>query len=313
MKRFKFFIVILLSSASILKSGTPNGASFLEMVTHPRPAALGEAYVAAGDDVYSLTYNPSASAIIKTPELGAAYLNLFDEINLNSFSIVYPFMDRFAVGGDIFYFSFDDIRRDENGTANGELSVNSFAVTLNGAFKITDYLAAGANVRWLREDFDVVSGTTVGFDLGALLKVPLYKEYGELKGGIAIRNIGPDIDLGNASDNLPLTAAVGLSYKILDSLLFTAEYQYEDDDSYNLGVEYVWAEMLSLRMGARFDSRQPDDSRLRFGCGFKYPRFGALDYTYEDQENFGAMHRISYRYIFREQEKTPTIGSKYRP
>jgi|GEM_PF-1631815 len=68
--------ILSVSFALLLTAGIAR-ASFEEIGTGPRAAAMGGAYVAQGDDVNGMFYNPASLAGVNRPELFASYEKMF--------------------------------------------------------------------------------------------------------------------------------------------------------------------------------------------------------------------------------------------
>jgi len=107
------------------------------------------------------------------------------------------------------------------------------------------------------------SGSSFGMavDLGLL-----YRVNPKLNLGLAITNLGPDLQYSQESqaDPLPRNLAIGFSYKLLNSdynrFLITAEANKSLVDVgelkeviYNVGAEYVYADLIAPRVGYIYD------------------------------------------------------------
>ena len=103
---------------------------------------------------------------------------------------------------------------------------------------------------------------------------------------------------------MPLTANAGISYtfrngEMKDKLILAADIEGYWEQSYTLsgGVEYLWTDWLSLRVGYRHkeDYDLLDCISFGFGVREKIKKLdGHLDYAYAPYGDMGATHRISY-------------------
>lgn len=59
------------------------GADFLKIASGVRAVSMGNSYVAVGEDVYSLYWNPSGIASLEAPEAFLSYVNLFSQSDVS--------------------------------------------------------------------------------------------------------------------------------------------------------------------------------------------------------------------------------------
>ena len=114
-----------------------------------------------------------------------------------------------------------------------------------------------------------------------------------------------DAQLSNTPYSLPLSFRAGLSYDFLkgkenQNLVLAGDFVHLSDnpEKFNVGAEYVWNNLLSIRGGyqARYD-----ELGLTVGGGVKFNTesfAGSFDYVYADLGRLGAANRIGVRLTF---------------
>lgn len=78
------------------KKGT-SGAAFLKIGPGARPAAMGEAFSAAGDDIHALYYNPAGLTGVRTWEFSGMHNSYFQDMSYNFIGVAVP-MSRLLSG-----------------------------------------------------------------------------------------------------------------------------------------------------------------------------------------------------------------------
>jgi len=159
-------------------------------------------------------------------------------------------------------------------------------------------MAFGANVKMINLALDENSGSGVGIDLGYIFKLGLDKifvspYYGDLSLGLSIQDlfntrITWDTDK-NWEDEIGRNFKMGFSYSqpipVIKSALTVA---YDVDTRYDglehFGLEYLFSEMLAIRIGSNF-------GYMTTGAGIYLWKF-KFDYAYQSHD-LGNSHRVS--------------------
>ncbi len=202
-------------------------SSFEDIGTGARATALGGAYTAVADDVYSVYYNPAGLVYLYRKELSASYGRLYSGLSDNTkishsyFVYGHPFIGPIGNFGVSYHqYSADDLYSERE-------------VTLAYARRLTRILFGGLGVKQLRRSFSAPVGqtnnlalvdlsktdpvfssgdsrTNYSFDLGLLFRPYLNYTY-----GLSLKNINqPNMSIaGNDSDVLPMSVRSGLSYQ----------------------------------------------------------------------------------------------------
>ena len=204
---------VLLLCATGLRANGVTGADALK--THPsaRAAALGEAFVALGDDLSALSFNPAGLVSLKNASLG--FLHHVGVATLSTEHVAYGQPFSFGtVAGSLLYRSQADIA---NPLAT-DAPVTAFDVSLDAAYAtrfstrfsdLPSVLAqadAGISLKYLRSHLGRFDADAFAADLG--LRAPL----GEgLMGGLSVLNLGPPLKFVNVGDPLPGSILIGIS------------------------------------------------------------------------------------------------------
>lgn len=287
--RAAFFALVLFVAPALRANGVA-GADVLS--THPsaRAAALGNAFVALGDDLSALSFNPAGLASLKAPSLG--FLHHVGVATVSTEHVAYAHPLSFGVlGGALLYRSQADIA---NPLAT-DAPVTAFDVSLDAFYAarpshwlndLPGLLAdadAGVSLKYLRSHLGRFDADTVALDLG--LRTPLPNG---LELGIAVLNLGPPLKFIDVADPLPGSFLVGVSRSFepfKDNLLrfaADAEAPFYSPFRGHLGVEDWLGKSLAVRGGYTVDSER-SLSGFSGGFGLKLDQEGLLfqfDYAF---------------------------------
>jgi hypothetical protein len=315
----------------------PTFAAFEDIGTGARPTAMGGTYVAVGDDVQSLMYNPAGLAQLRMQEISSEYSRLYtgltDGSNIGQYFLGYGRPVRY--GGTI-------------GIGIKQLSLDSLyserTISLGYGEWITETVAAGLAFKQLHHEFEAPnisvddngnvtqsrptffsqygnSSTAYSADLGLL-----WRRTARQTIGFAIQDINePNVALNpNDHEIVPRTIRLGNSYKANRGWLFAASLTSkkslanERDSTITGALEKWWhtkdqgsfAARSSLATGSR------EFQQMTMGAGY---RFGQLQIDYAFVFNLSGItlgdtsgtHRFSFGYRFGTMSKpTVRIASK---
>lgn len=334
------FIIIFGFSAALLgqdisRVGTA-AAQFLKLGVGARPAALGEAAVTMPGEVTGLYWNPASIASIDKTSLAVSRNELYADIAYNFLGFVQPLGGSSAIGVSAVYLDMGQMEITTLAEPNGTetyFTWEAYAIGLSYSRFVTDRLALGGTVKYVREGAYHVNAQTIAIDLGSLLDTGLLG----LKLGMCLSNFGGEMRLSGPGlevsherwkNNpgalptdaylktegfpLPLIFRMGLSSQLVgtEGQLLTSDKNtltlsvdaYDPNDALlrsNLGIEYVWNNILSLRGGYRGISVEKDEydsyvtASYTFGAGLKYNfNFGRVqfDYALTDFKLLGSGH-----------------------
>ena len=297
------------------RAGTA-GFQFLEVPVDPRGAALGGTAVATTRDASALFWNPALSARGGRTQLMGASLAYFADVSLN-YAAATQRVGSFTVGAHVQTLDSGEMPVTTEFSGPGGTGQTFRYLGVVGGVSVsqalTDLFAYGVTAKVAREAAADVAMTVPLLDLGVHYRV------GETGAqiGVAIRNFGLN---GQAEGEIeretvdgetviedefedlvpPTTFMLGVGYDVLragpHALTLAGQLTNPNDNAeqFNVGAEYVWSELLSLRAGYRFGVEEATAPSLGFGV--QVPGLGdrqlRADYGYEQLDRLGATHRI---------------------
>jgi len=247
------------------------------------------------------------------------------DVAFNYAAVVVPLPGIGVIGASATFLSMDDMERTtiNNPMGTGEyFSAGSYCFALSYSRSLTDRFSIGGNVKYVREQIYHSNATGVAFDIGTLFET----QFNGLMIGMAISNYGTkmqmsgrdmltqsDIDpslhgnneninafLQTGEYDIPLTFRVGIGMDVLkgagnSNLILAVDALHPNDDveSLNIGGEYTFNGMFSLRGGYKSLFARDSEEGMTLGGGIRYRVMGftelRLDYAYQD---FGIMNNV---------------------
>lgn len=289
---------ILFFPAPVLAGGPGSaGMQVLKSDLSPRAAAMGGAFAAVADDVYTMSYNPAGLGQLYIPEASAIlHQSGFDDSTLNYISLGLPLpfiglagLEKPGFGmsllladagdfeyklllpdGGVYSKSFD-AQKDRVLTLGYGEKVYSGEVNLEGYnAKIEQYLGLNVKYIWSKMLDDKDPPSTVAFDGGWLLLEPRLG----ISLGASIANYGSGLKYGTEVTKLPSILRLGASWEkptvMEQSVLLAAEgdfYMAESLKSLRFGMEYHFEKFFNLRLGYK---TAEDNNGLTMGLGLHY-------------------------------------------
>jgi hypothetical protein len=335
MRTYILFILGLLlvfnaqaQAQEVTKVGT-TAASFLVIDVGPRGTGMGSAYVSLANDATAMYWNPAG--IARLNNFAATFCNTkwIADLSFNYAGAVLSLGNLGNIGVNATFLGMDQIERttilSPDGT--GELfDAGCYAFGLSYARNLTDQFAIGFNVKLINERMYHSNAYGFALDVGAIFDTHFHG----LTLGMSISNYGtkmqldgrdlqvqhdvdpsvygnnPNINSRLLSDNfdLPLMFRVGVSMDVLkgsynSNLILSVDALHPSDDVeyINIGGEYVFYNMFSLRAGYKELFAKDSEQGLSFGGGIRYNLMGTttfyFDYSYVDFGVFNAIHIFS--------------------
>jgi hypothetical protein len=297
--------LLLISAAGLLGTLAPRpatasagteGASFLELPTGARPAALGNAYTALANDAYGVTSNPAGLARLPYTELNGMHLIYVEDTAYEYASFAHPFGETRGIGAAIQYFRPGDVEgRNESGEPIGDIS-GSYAAFNLGYGQRVGPVALGITGKAIRASIDDVSASAFAMDAGAQ-----WQPKSELTLGAVLQNVGSKLKFISEGDSLPLLARLGGAYRLWEKLTFTGEGVYRKSGplSFHSGVEYMSAEGFSIRSGYTTERTKEMSALAGLSVGVGMNLWGhELGYTWIPLGDFGHSHYLSFSLRF---------------
>lgn len=309
--RSSLIVLLLLAPAALPGQGAGStGAQVLQFTAGGRASALSGAFTAVSSDVDALFYNPAGVATLR---YGAAlaYETYVEDIALASFAGVarigtfsLGLSGLFLDGGEVSEIVPDPAFGGNTGMPTGRVASASEGIArLSVALPFGDRLRVGASAGFVFSSIAEATRSTPSFDLGAQYDL----SFGSI--GLALLNAGgslADDDLVDAE--LPtearlgataeLTRADGLGVQITADIVARLR---EGSGGFLIGAEAGYHATAQRALGAvarvGFSGAEGEGalSSLRFGAGLSLAQL-AMDYTYQNLDFYGAVHRVGVRW-----------------
>lgn len=230
MKKMAGTLIIAVTLLSgILQAQSEAGAVFLLIAPGSRAEGMGEAQVAAANDVYATYWNPAGLGFLKSNEIGIMHVkwlpNLADDMYYDFLTAAYRIEGLGTVGGHIIYLNLGEQQRtDEQGNELGTFISYMTAVTGSYGVQISSKSSIGINAKVVYQMLSPYGtiqekgrgdALSFGFDFGYLKREFLFNR---LDFGFNVSNVGPKvafIDVAQA-DPMPTNMKMGLNFRLVD-------------------------------------------------------------------------------------------------
>ena len=323
MKKLLMLLLVLIIGTFAAEGYAVSEAGVLFLMISPgaRAAGMGEAFVAIADDATAVFWNPAGLAFQTGGEITAMHSNWLPQLASDLYYDFLAYRQEIegvgVIGANVVYLNLGDQNRTgENAEDLGTFSSYEFAISASFGAKISQNMAVGLSLRYIRSSLAPIgAGSEKGdgranafaVDLGWLYKAGFLRG---LSFGANLSNLGPKITYIDAAqaDPLPTNLKIGAAYKVLDSefnrLTFALEFNkllvvrnpdgtseqfyraiIKDWDSdelkeviVNVGAEYWYSNMIALRAGYHSD-KEGKVNYAAFGFGLKYSLY-RFDFAY---------------------------------
>jgi hypothetical protein len=304
--------------------------NFLLVGTSSKAAALGEAYASVGVGSESMFYNPAGLAGIKNEfDINLNYTQWIADINYLSGGLAWNIGDYGVVGVSLLTVDYGVINGTSLITAAEQSiyplgyrdignvnNVGAYSVGLSYAKAISREFSIGGTVKIVGQNLGentFINGThkendatKLSFDAG----IRYLTGFKSFKFGMYIRNFASNIRRELVDEQLPLIFSLGFAMNIMEvinpelskdnEINIAADFLHQNNYSerVNLGIEYNFLEMISLRGGYQTNR---DLASWSAGAGFKTSVSGyemEVDYSYSRFEIFNNVNRISLIFSF---------------
>ncbi len=295
------------SSQTFKKTATA-GFTFLEIPATARTAALGEASLALSDvNSAGVFSNPGALGFSDiTHSFSASYSPWFADIKNYATSYAYK-SDFGVVGVGLVMLDYGTMPRTVVASGQkvydviGTFDANSLALGITYSKMLTDHFSFGVTVKYAQERIDVYKASNVLFDGGMLY----YTGLGSLRIAASIQNFGVNAKFINDEFKMPSILRLGIATEVLGS--FTSEYRVtlmaealhpnDADERINVGGEFSWRNIVTLRAGYKFFY---DEESYSFGVGLN-PQLSTpvdFDFSFSDYGRLGNISRFTLQLGF---------------
>ncbi len=316
----KKIIIILFVAAGVILGQTKTGstaAPFLNIGIGPRAVSMGGAFVATANDITSLYWNPAGASRVGTNSAMFSYAEWFAGINYNWAGAMLSLDGAGTVGLSVTYLDYGTLEvttlREPDGTGE-TFNPSDMAIALSYAYNLTEQFSIGGSVKYVNEKIWNSSANAIAADLGVLFLSDIYG----LRVGASIANFGTDMKMdgkdlyvqhdvnGQIFGNndqilakletdafpLPLVFRVGLAIDPVSTedhkftIAVDATHPNDNAESLNVGGEYTFMNLISLRGGYKSLFLDNSEEGLTLGFGLKYSFAQSLgvfvDYAYQD-------------------------------
>jgi len=218
-------LFLMPTGVNAVGAGT-SGSTMLKIGVGARSAGMGEATVAATDDVTSIYWNPAGLVKVRESQFSAMHIEWFDDIRYEWLGFAQPISNRVTVAADVSYLYMGSITRtiesvSEEYEQDGIFAPVDVAGRLALSFEAMQGLLVGASVQRIQSQvsFDKVTkvrisdktaqGTAV--DVGGIYHIPKVKG---LSVGACFQNFGGQSKgYITKKESMPFSLNLGLAYK----------------------------------------------------------------------------------------------------
>jgi len=332
MRSFLTITVFITLAAMPVRSQTgvaKYGGEFMANGFGGRALAMGGAFVSVANDVTAAYWNPAGLMQLQYPEIGLMHEQRFGGLlNYNYGGVAWPFGPKYTIALSIARSGVDDIADTRNAlidlNGNGIMDPNErldeskitmfsyadWVAYLTYAFRTSDQLSLGVNLKLIRKDLAEASAMGVGFDIGAL-----YAITPKFFIGANMQDVTTTLMAWTTGRNelVSPTAKIGASYRIEffgGTIIPAVDFDITGENrkfaslasvgpigiNPRGGLEYQFRNLFALRAGYN------DTQNFSFGAGVHLPKL-YLDYAFgqsaisEGMSDFtkDPTHRISLR------------------
>lgn len=281
------------------RSGTV-AAQFLKIPVNARATAMGNAQVALAEGAGSIAYNPAGIMSVQDISFGGTYNAWFADIQHSFMGVAANLQDLGTIGFGITLLTTDDmiVTTPAFPEGTGELfKAIEYAYTLSYGRQISEEFSLGLSAKYIKSNLfnSDINANSIAFDIGSLYDIPALKT----RLGISVNNLGRDLSYLNEQYSLPTALRFGARTMVFqqDAHLLYAAFQVgrpnDSDEQYNLGLEYIFQDMVSVRTGYRFNY---DTENWSGGIGVSLASLGLLgtiDYSYTNYKFLPGTHMFT--------------------
>ena len=295
-KYISVLVCYFLFTPLVYAAGT-TGANFLTLGGGARVEAMGGTGTALAIGVDAAYWNAASLGRSTTSQLSFSHAAWFADINYEHLGYVQPLGKGMSVALSSLILYTSGIARtfeDPYGIykeTDGSFSYHAMALCGSIGKHAGKGLYVGGSAKFIYENNAEETSAGAAFDLGTLYVSP---DAG-WSAGIAARNLGPNLKLGETAEPLPLQLALGCAAALLDSSFVAsagATFSKGAGARFALGVERGFGGVLFLRGGFTTSTEKTANRGFAAGAGISIRGF-SIDYSATDLQELGLVHRFT--------------------
>ncbi|MEN9522301.1 MAG: hypothetical protein RL065_678 [Bacteroidota bacterium] len=298
------------------RSGT-TGFQFLKIAPDARSIGMGEAFTAITNDVSAVYWNAAGLTKLDTThyhlQLGnTAY---FSNLKMQHIAFAKKIKPSVYLAAHLIYLNsgYMNVATEFAPQGNGQqFNYNNIDAGLSLAKALTDNFSFGFTVKYIHEGIATVRAKNIVADFGFQYEIGK----GNTRFAVGISNFGSPTKAGGniikttftgeekitefEKINVPAIFRLGVAtdvYKKNNQMLTIAaqlNHPTDNNESINLGAEYIWHKTFYGRMGYQFGADEIGLPNFGFGLVVKR-KFGGIriDYGFQAKKILGTVHRVT--------------------
>ncbi len=312
----------------VSKKGT-SAAPFLSIGQGAKAAGMGSAFVGVADDASAIYWNPAGLADLDGANLIFDHTEWFADIKYNFVAASYKLGDFGSIGFGFTSSDYGEMKETTIDYPEGTgqtFTARDVVFSLAYAMKLNDRFSIGFNPKIIYQSIWRMSASSMAFDMGVKYITP----FDDAILAMSITNFGGKMQLLGTSNlvlydenpsstgnngkipayietgewALPLTFRVGVVYQPLRTELnkitiaVDALHPSDNYESLNVGAEYIYDNLVSLRAGYKSLFLTDSEEGLTLGIGLRQSLVGSVallvDYAYQDFGRLSNIQKISF-------------------
>ena len=252
---------------------TTTSFGFVKLTTNARAVAMGDAYSAVGNDLAAIFYNPAGITQLETERaVMGSYSDWIVGSSLGTFAFAVK-TNVATFGVSAIYFKTEEFleRTSQNPAGTGRMvSASDIAIGFTVAKQLTDKLSFGAQIRYIKEDLDLIDFSTIDVNFGTVF----FTGYRSTRLAMTLRNLGGDKEVVAQKARIPTVFYISGAGEIYGNLgdpfsvTVAVEQAFFTDFAarYYFGGEAWFNNMFALRAGYK---TRHDSESWSLGAGLR--------------------------------------------
>ncbi len=265
----KFLLIITLVNLIVFSFASSKGSNtgvVLRFYPSSEASGMGNTFVAIGDSIESIYYNPAALSKLKEKTFSANYTKWIFDIYDASLGFLYPYL-KHRFGCTIRYFYMGEIEEIQSPADNfsNKTSLYNLVTSVVYAYQIKENISVGIGLKNLIQSYTKSYNiTSFAFDISGKVT------FDKIAAGINLLNIGPAVKINDVSNSLPFTVKMGVGY-VLEKFKVGLDLDICNDSGIKLylGGEYKVTDEFKLRLGYQQIDEFNLTKGLSLGIGYE--------------------------------------------